>query len=356
MAKLRLERLRSRMKEAGQEALLVTNPVNVTYLSGFTGTAGHLLIVEEQSWLLTDFRYLEQAAVQTAGFTVVDVAGSPWERVRELLLSGGTGSLTVEGEHLTMDVFHRLEAALKEIPLVTAPSAVSALRRIKSTAEQQAIAESVALTDRAFSHILPYIKAGVKERELALELEFFMRREGASGVSFEIIAASGARSALPHGVAGEKRLNAGDAVVLDFGCVLNGYCSDMTRTVFVGEPGGRQREIYRAVLEAQEKALEQLRAGMNGREADALARDVLSAQGLAEYFGHGLGHGLGREIHEGPRLSPASDDLLEAGMVVTVEPGVYLQGEFGVRIEDVVIIGEHGVRNLTGSTKQLLYL
>jgi Xaa-Pro aminopeptidase len=352
----RVKRLWERMKEAELDAVLVTNPVNVAYLSGFRGTMGHLLITGDQAWLLTDFRYLEQAQEQAEGFTVVDVAGSVWERVRELLLGEGLASLRVEGDHLTVDVFRRLEGVLEGMIVTAAPSVVSGLRRIKSPKEQDAIECAVALTDRAFVHILPFIKAGVVEREIALELEYFMRKRGASGLSFDIIVASGYRSALPHGLAGDKLLADGDAVVMDFGCVLDGYCSDMTRTVFVGHAGKREQEVYQAVRKAQQHALDHLRAGMGGREADALARDVLKEYELEGFFGHGLGHGLGREIHEGPRLSPISEDVLEPGMVVTVEPGVYLGGGFGVRIEDVVVIEENGVRNLTQSVKDLLYI
>ena len=199
-------------------------------------------------------------------------------------------------------------------------------------------------------------KPGVQERDAALELEYFMRARGASGVSFEIIVASGKRSALPHGVAGDKRLETGDAVVLDLGCILEHYCSDLSRTVFIGDVSAKQKEIYQAVLDAQSHALQSIRAGMTGREADELARSILRSRGLDKHFGHGLGHGVGREIHELPRLSPVSDEELLPGMVVTVEPGVYLDGEFGVRIEDVVVVEETGCRVLTGSTKELICL
>jgi Xaa-Pro aminopeptidase len=344
------------MNTEGMASVLVSNPVNVAYLSGFSGTAGTLLITSDQCYLLTDFRYLEQARTQVKHFTVVDVGNSTWQRGAELLAEAGITTLTVESDHLTVEAYHKLEAAMENVNAKAIPSPVMALRKIKSDAEQQAIEAAVILTDQAFTHILPYIKPGVRERDIALELELFMRKNGASGVSFEIIAASGDRSAMPHGVAGDKLICAGDAVVLDFGCVLHGYCSDMTRTVFVGEVSDKQKHVYQAVLEAQTQALKQIRAGMSGREADALARDVLKSYGFESNFGHGLGHGLGREIHEAPRLSPAGDDILETGMVVTVEPGVYLNGEFGVRIEDVVVVGEEGVRILTRSAKDLLVI
>ncbi|MBS3887166.1 MAG: aminopeptidase P family protein [Dethiobacter sp.] len=350
----RLERLRSLMSTKKIAAALFSNPVNIAYLSGFTGTAGCLLVTAEGGYLFTDFRYLQQAQNETREFTIVDGGQSSWHKVADLLALLGIDGLTVEADHLTVDGYHRMDAALSGVTVSAVPSLAAELRRIKSVEEQSALEAVVLLTDRAFLHIQPYLRAGVRERDVALELEFFLRRHGATAVSFQFIVASGHRSALPHGVAGDKLLAYGDAVVLDFGCILNGYCSDLTRTVFVGSFSKRQRQVYNAVLAAQKQALAQIRAGIACSEADALARDVLAEHGLAEYFGHGLGHGLGREVHEAPRVSAAVSELLSAGMVITVEPGVYLGGEFGVRLEDVVVVEEKGVRNLTQSVKDLL--
>ncbi len=334
-------------------ALLVSNPVNIAYLTGFKGTAGYALVTEREAYLLTDFRYLEQAREQADHFEVVDVGASAWKKIGALLAGD---KLCFEAEHVTFDFHGRMEQGLERVELVPVASPLAVMRKVKDEEEIAAIEASVALADEAFAHIVGFIRAGMKEREVALELEFFMRGRGATAVAFDIIVASGARAALPHGVAGEKRLEKGDAIVIDMGCVLGDYCSDLSRTVFVGEAGDEARRVYREVLAAQQAALAGLRAGMVGKDADALARDHLAALGLAEHFGHGLGHGLGREIHEAPRLAPPSEEVLEAGMVVTVEPGVYLSGEFGVRIEDVVVIGEDGCRNLTGSTKELICL
>lgn len=349
----RLERLRSLMSTRRIEAVLFSNPVNIAYLSGFTGTAGCLLVTAEKGCLFTDFRYLLQAQHEAKEFTIVDGGQSSWHKVAESLALLGFDSLTVEADHLTVDGCHRLDTALSGVTVNAVPSLATELRRIKSVEEKKALEAAVVLTDQAFIHILPFLRAGVRERDVALELEFFLRRHGATAASFQFIVASGHRSALPHGVAGDKLLVHGDAVVLDFGCVLNGYCSDLTRTVFVGSCSERQQHVYNAVLTAQEQALAQIRAGISCGEADALARDVLAEHGLAEYFGHGLGHGLGREVHEAPRVSAAVNDLLAAGMVITVEPGVYFSGEFGVRLEDVVVVEEKGVRNLTRSAKDL---
>jgi len=353
MIRGRLELLRSLMSIRKLEAALFSNPVNIAYLSGFTGSSGCLLITAEKSCLFTDFRYLLQAQNEAKRFTVVDGGQSLWHKVAESLASSGINALTVEADHLTVDSYHRMTASLPGVTVSAIPSLAAELRRIKSVEEQEALEAAALLTDRAFDHILPYLRPGVRERDVALELEFFLRRQGAAAVSFQFIIASGHRSALPHGVAGDKLLSYGDAVVLDFGCILNGYCSDMTRTVFVGSFSERQQQVYNAVLAAQERALAQIRAGITCGEADALARDVLAEHGLADYFGHSLGHGLGREVHEAPKVSAAANELLAAGMVISVEPGVYIGGEFGVRLEDVVVVQEKGVRNLTQSNKGL---
>lgn len=355
--KERLQKLRALLSGSDSPALLVTYPVNVTYLTGFTGTTGYALVTGENAYLLTDFRYLEQAREEAALFEVVDVTCAAWEKTGKILEGEGVRTLALEAEHLTVETFGKISAALPgSVTPLPGASPVGMMRRIKSREEIQAIEAAVRLADEAFAHILAFLAPGVREVEAALELEYFMRRQGAKNVSFDLIVASGKRSALPHGVAGKKPLEPGDAVVLDLGCILDGYCSDLSRTVFIEAVSSEQKKVYQAVLDAQRAALDVIHAGMTGREADAPARDLLAGKGMAEFFGHGLGHGLGREVHEGPKLSPAADEMLEAGMVVTVEPGVYLEGRFGVRIEDVVVVEEGGCRNLTSSTKDLLCL
>jgi Xaa-Pro aminopeptidase len=349
----RLTLLRKQLQEANREAILVSNPVNVAYLSGFTGTAGTLLLTAQQAYLLTDFRYVEQAQQQAPAFEIIDIKNKPWQVTAELLADNGCRALTVEADYLTVDTYQEIVAALEAVSVEAAASPVTPLRAVKTADEIKAIEKAQQLTDAAFKQILAYVKPGVRERDLALELEFMLRKGGAAALSFTMIVASGSRSALPHGVASDKTLAVGDAVVFDFGCIVDGYCSDMTRTVFVGEASDKQREVYDIVLAAQEAALANLRAGISGKEGDAFAREVIAAAGYGDYFGHGLGHGVGREIHEAPRLSPTYEGLLEPGMVVTVEPGIYLPGEFGVRIEDMAVIEEQGIRNLTAASKEL---
>ncbi len=356
MSDKRLATLRRQLSTVGIDALLVVKPVNVAYLTGFNGTSGYVLVTGKRAYLLTDFRYLEMAREQAKCFETVNIGLSAWKKVSDLLIEEGNHSLAVESEYITVSSYNKLIEALSDLTVTAIPSPVSRMRSVKSREEQYAIEAAVRLADKAFLHIRSFLKPGVSERDIALELEYYMRSLGAEEISFKTIVASGKRSAQPHGSASQKLLEPGDAVVIDFGCILNHYCSDMTRTIFINDVSAKQRGIYQAVLDAQLHTLQLIRAGMTGRQADELARDVLKDLGLAEYFGHGLGHGVGREIHELPRLSPASDDELLPGMVVTIEPGVYLEGEFGVRIEDVVVVEEAGCRTLTGSTKELICL
>jgi len=230
------------------------------------------------------------------------------------------------------------------------------LRMIKDETELNIMREAAALSDRAFMHIISYLKPGMAERDVALELEWFMRNNGATGCAFEIIVASGERSALPHGIASERLIQANDWIILDFGAKYKGYCSDMTRMVMMGKPTAKQQDMYNIVLEAQCYTLAHLRPGMTGCEADALARNIITRYGYGAQFGHSTGHGLGLEVHEYPSLSSQSDIVLRAGMVVTVEPGIYLPHWGGVRIEDDVIITDDGIEVITKTTKQLFIL
>jgi Xaa-Pro aminopeptidase len=246
--------------------------------------------------------------------------------------------------------------ALKGIELVPVSGIVEQLRMIKDEAELAVMRDAAALADETFRHIAGFIRPGLRESEIALEMEIFMRAKGATSTSFETIVASGERSALPHGVASERIVSKDEFVKLDFGAYYKGYCSDLTRTLVVGKPTGKHREIYDIVLEAQLTALAGIKPGMTGSEADALARDVIARHGYGDRFGHGTGHGLGMEIHEAPRLSKTGDIVLQPGMTVTVEPGIYIPGFGGVRIEDDIVITENGNALLTSSPKELLVL
>ncbi|QYR20019.1 Xaa-Pro peptidase family protein [Paenibacillus sp. sptzw28] len=352
----RIAEVRNKLRDLNLDALLVTSPVNRRYLSGFTGTAGALLITLSNNWLITDFRYMTQAPLEAADFTVVEHGLKLMETVKELALSAGIVRLAFEQEHVVFSDYSVWKALLGGIQLVPESGIVEELRLIKDEAELAVMRNAAVLADITYNHILSFIKPGVSERDVALEMEMFMRRNGASSTSFETIVASGERSALPHGVASDRIIGRDEFVKLDFGAYYEGYCSDITRTVVVGTPTDKHREIYEIVLEAQLTALAGIKPGMTGREADALARDVIARHGYGECFGHGTGHGLGMEIHESPRLSKTGEIVLKPGMTVTVEPGIYIPGFGGVRIEDDIVITEDGNTLLTSSPKELRVL
>ena len=352
----RVKKLRQQMKEDNIEALLITDSTNRRYVSGFTGTAGFVLITEDTAQLITDFRYVTQAQEQAPYFELIRHNGVIWEAVAEQCLKLGVRSLGFEEQQLTFAHYQELKRHLKRIELTPTSNLVENLRLIKDEQELAILQKAAHIVDRTYDHILSFLKSGLTEKEVSFELEFTMRKLGATSSSFDTIVASGKRSALPHGVASDKRIEVGDFVTLDFGALYEGYCSDITRTVIVGEPSDKQRDIYDIVLAAQKRALEQLKPGMTGREADAVARDYIAEKGYADYFGHGTGHGLGLNIHEGPTLSYRSETVLQPGMVVTVEPGIYIPDFGGVRIEDDVVITESGCRRLTNSSKELVIL
>jgi Xaa-Pro aminopeptidase len=352
----RVSKLRTLVQELGGDAILITNEINRRYLTGFTGSSGVVLISAEQAVLLTDFRYREQAPRQAKGFEIVEHGPGIYGDVAALLGKWGVKRLLIEEQDMNYATFLSVQEKLNPIELVLSQGAVEKLRIVKDEQEIAVVQEAADLADRAFEHILGFIKPGVTEASVSLELEFFMRKEGASGVSFETIVASGERSSLPHGKASDKLIERGDFVTLDFGASYKGYVSDITRTVVVGQPTDRHREIYDIVLESQLNALKHLRPGMTGHEGDALTRDIITRYGYGEYFGHSTGHGIGMEVHEAPRLARNSDTILTPGMIVTVEPGIYLPGFGGVRIEDDVVVTDDGIKILTRSPKELIVL
>ena len=354
--KARLDRLRSAMEQCGLEALFVSHPHNRMYMSGFTGTAGYLLITATKAYLLTDFRYLTQASEQASYFEVVEHEPKVMGTVKSLLTSLKIDHLGFEQQHLSYAAYREYAASLGGIRLVPADPLVERLRMVKDEAEIAVMREAAELADRTFEHVVQLLKPGLTERDVAFEIEFFMRKHGATSVSFDTIVASGERSALPHGKASDRVLRPNEFVKLDFGAYYKGYCSDITRTVMLGKPSDRHKQLYDIVLEAQMTALEQIKPGMTGKQADAIAREIIEKYGYGDQFGHGTGHGLGLEIHEAPRLSPQSDTVLEPGMTVTVEPGIYIPGFGGVRIEDDVVVTERGLERLTQATKQFIII
>lgn len=350
----RAERLIELLPDAGVDLLLVTALVNVRYMTGYTGSNGLAIVGPQTRVFVTDFRYVEQAAAE------VDVSYDQERAQLELfdsiagVLPSGELRLGFDDTNVTVRQHARLRELLSpRVQLVTAGGLVERLRAVKGPEEIERIQIASAVADAALIELLEQGLLGRSERELAEALELAMRERGAQRPAFESIVAAGAHGALPHATPRDVEVGPDQLVVIDWGAEVDGYCSDCTRTIATGEPGDEAREVYELVLAAQLAGLKAVRAGADGREVDATARAVIEAGGHGEHFGHGLGHGVGSEVHEAPRLSMRSEDELESGNVVTVEPGVYLPGRLGVRIEDLVVVGDRGCEILTSLAKDL---
>lgn len=353
----RVQKLRDLMHSKGVASLLITDVTNRRYITGFTGTSGFALITQENAFLITDFRYVTQASEQASNFQLIEHTGSIWQAVADVCRDAGVRELAFDKQQLTVAAYEELSQQIGGVTLKPTEGLVEQLRLIKDETELDILQKAADIADRTYEHILTFIENGMTEREIQMELEFTMRNMGATSSSFDIIVASGKRSALPHGVASDKRVAEGDFVTMDFGALYQGYCSDITRTVIVGEANEKQREIYDIVLTAQKQTIAMIKPGMTGQEADAIAREFIETAGYGKYFGHGTGHGIGLDIHEGPRLSfKNGETILQPGMVVTVEPGIYIPDFGGVRIEDDIVITETGCRRLTTSVKELVVL
>jgi Xaa-Pro aminopeptidase len=348
---MRLTKLRQVLPEQEIDAILVSQPENRRYLSGFTGSAGWLLISEERAVLVTDFRYYEQVERESPAFELARLKTRLSDLLPGLLDDVGVRRLGFESQHVTVDALHSWSQAADGVEWVPLKDTVETIRVVKEEDEIEALRRSVALTDAAFEHLLNVLEPGMTERQAAWEIEAYMRTHGATKIAFDLIVAAGPNGALPHARASDRVIQRGEPVVVDIGCVVDGYCSDMTRTFCLGQPDAKYLEIWNLVLEAQEAAEAAIHAGVTGIEADAVARDLIEQAGYGEYFGHGLGHGVGLAIHENPRASRLAENTLEAGMTLTVEPGIYLPGEFGVRIEDLGVIRQQDVEILTGTLK-----
>lgn len=334
--------------------VLILSEQNRRYFTSFPSSFGILIVTKDDAVFLTDSRYIE-AAQNKINFCRVIESKNLKEQLPEICREMEIETLLAEtcitvGE---LNSMHRLFRPVK-ISSVGADKMISACREIKTEYEVEQIKAAQHIAELAFEHILPMIKPGITERDISLELDYFMLKSGAEALSFETIAVSGKNSSMPHGMPGGKKIESGDFITMDYGAVVNGYHSDMTRTVAVGKVTEKQKEVYNTVLSAQLVALDIIKAGVSLKDADAAARNVIEAAGYGEFFRHSTGHGVGVEIHESPNLSPKAEGLLKAGNIVTVEPGIYLPDEFGVRIEDMVYVTENGCINLTGAKKDLI--
>jgi Xaa-Pro aminopeptidase len=352
--KQRIEALRANLRSSSLDAALVTSGVNIRYYSGFTSSDGILLVTQSTVYLVTDFRYTIQAKAQTAG--LCEVVEAPFaeqhDRIRQFLRAGGCKRVAFEEHALTVGEFREYEA----MPFEWVPfgGEITEPRLYKSAGEIESLQKAQRLADRSFLEWLGRIGAGMTELQAVAELNYVCMKNGSEGASFDPIVAGGPNGAMCHAVPGERKLQKGDLVVTDFGCVVDGYHSDMTRTFAVGPIDDESKRIYEIVKTAQQMALDALVNGVSGRALDAVARDYIASFGFGEAFGHGLGHGFGLEIHEQPRASLASEDTLSAGMTITVEPGIYLEGKCGVRIEDCCVVTQEGHLNFVEVTKDLI--
>jgi Xaa-Pro aminopeptidase len=357
----RLAQVRQLMYDQQLDALLVTDAANRRYLSGFSGSAGSLLLSADRALLLSDFRYQVQAAREAPDFEfrlLANAGALPAALpalLRELGLDTPRARLGFEAANVSVAQYSALQQAFKteqlRVSWLATEGLVEQARRRKDAAELATLRRAIAITDAAFAAVRPLLRPEMREREAAWELEKAMRERGADGLAFDIIVAAGENGSRPHARAGDDLLGRGQPIVMDFGALLEGYHADMTRTVVLGEADERFWQIYNIVLAAQQAAEAGVRAGLTGQQADAIARDQIAAAGYGDAFGHSLGHGVGLAIHEGPRLAQTSQDTLAAGAVVSIEPGIYLPGWGGVRIEDLVALTETGLDVLTQSSK-----
>ena len=352
----RIEKIRSALPCGC--AALVTDEADCFYLSGFNKSEGMVLITNNSACLFVDFRYIEAAK---AACREIDVrlTYSFLKDIMAVLKAENINTVFVEGNSVTLNAKAKMQEAFAETKVsveVDIAGIIGDMRAVKSQYEISQIKAAQNITDRAFEYILGNIKAGKTERETALDLEFFMRRQGSEGTAFDTICVSGKNSSKPHGVPGDKIIENGDFVTFDFGAVVGGYRSDMTRTVCIGDPTEKMKTVYGTVLKAQKAALEAIKAGVICKDIDKIARDIIDNAGYKGAFGHGLGHSVGIEIHENPSFNTRCETVTKPGMVITVEPGIYLENEFGVRIEDMIIVTETGCENITKSVKDLIII
>lgn len=356
MYTLRLGNLRKQMTALGLDAMLVSNSGNVRYLSGFSGSEADLVVTADTVYLLCDARYTLQASIECLHCKVIDTAAGIYKLLNTIISDHNVRRLGIEDRSLSLAAFNAMSKTVSGAALIPAGAIITNLRRIKDEKEIAALKHAAWIADRAFEQVVPLIKPGVKEIEIAAELEYSMRKNGAENTSFDTIVASGANAAKPHGTASEKLIEPGDFVVMDFGCIWGGYCSDITRTVAVGPISDEQKSVYNSVLFVQNKMLSLIRSGMPCSEADAIARRYFALFGLEKYFTHSLGHGVGIDIHEQPTLSKRSELAITDNMVVTVEPGLYFDGKYGIRIEDTIVMSGGKPFRLTTSPKELIII
>ncbi len=348
----RLDAVRRLLKESDADGIVVSSIHHVRWLSGFTGSAALVLVGRDRVVLATDGRYRDQARSEVTGFEILVASGELWDSLfADRLLSG---KILLQGEHVSALTVQRLDSPRSGNEFCVREELLERLVCAKEPSEIELIRKAQAITEEVFDHLIEWLRPGLTEREVAAEIVCQHLARGAERMSFDPIVASGPNSSLPHARPGDRRLQIGDVVILDMGCLRQGYASDMTRTIGIGEIGGRADGVYRVVREAQEKAIDAARSGMLACDLDRVAREVIARADFGDFFTHGLGHGVGMQVHEWPRVSSRTEYTLPENTVVTIEPGVYIPGEFGVRIEDLIVLRPDGNQNLTRAGKELI--
>lgn len=340
------------------DAAIITSDVNRRYFSGMKSSAGTVVAFRDKAYLIIDFRYIEAATKKVKDAQVI-LQGKLFDQINELLKKHGAKTAAIESDTMTVSMLNMYKERITAAEIVSSSAlsdAIGELRIVKTQDEIDKMIKAQRIAEAAFENVLNFIKPGVTEKEIGLCLDYYMLKNGAEALSFDTIAITGANTSLPHGVPGDNVVKEGSFVLMDYGATYDGYHSDMTRTVCVGKPTEKMEQVYNIVLDAQLKTIAAIKEGITGHDADKVARDVITAAGYGEMFGHSLGHGVGMEIHETPTAAPSSTRVLKENMIVTVEPGIYIPGEFGVRIEDFVIVKKDGCENMTLAKKSLISL
>lgn len=353
-----VQKLQSTLCET--DAALILDPYNRAYYSGMESSEGAVIVFCDRAWFYTDFRYISDARRSVRDMEVCLLSEPVSEVFARLAGESGVNRVFYEEKFVTCAMFEALRKGCPNMEFAAGSDMIASPRAVKSDEELGLICAAQDIADKGFDYICGFIRdgrsRGITEKQIALELEYFLRRSGSGRMPFDIICASGPNSACPHAVPTDRQIRDGDFITLDYGCTVGGYCSDMTRTVAVGSVSDRMREVYQLVLQAQQRAMSVIKAGVDGRDVDAAARELFRSEGLAEYFGHSLGHSVGLYIHEEPCFSPSRSQIIPQGAVISVEPGLYFDGQFGVRIEDIVCVTAEGLRDLASSPKDLLEL
>ena len=352
---MKIDELKNSLPD-GADCAVISSDINRRYFTGMKSSAGTLLVFRDAAYLIIDFRYIEKAQKTVTDCDVI-LQGRLYEQLLELMKKHGAKTAAIESDTVTVSQLADMKKRLADVEIISddrLSTVIKNMRIIKTADEIEKIKAAQLIAEKAFDEVLNFIKPGVTEKEIALTLDFYMLRNGAEALSFDTIALSGKNTSLPHGVPSDKKVCGGEFVLMDYGAVVDGYHSDMTRTVCVGSPSEKMTEIYNIVLKAQEESLNGAKSGMEAKQLDKIARDIIASAGYGENFGHSLGHGVGMEIHEAPNASPSSDEILRENMVVTVEPGIYIPDEFGVRIEDFIVIKHENSLNLTSCNKKLI--